>query len=213
MFWALTYLIRRLKGILNNMAGDDDIATSVMQRSSRKGTAGADTRAASKRQSQHESRKRKRKRSRSVPNMQVKIAEKKATEESKVAAEGKLEPSLRIVRAASMETSRAKGRKKSLAGGGSSGFKHFKNFVESKILSKSSHDVVVNGSAAEGGSSVGTSGLRATGGSAKDSFQRRSSRTSVAEFDPLLSSPTGNNRDDFLYVKKKCSRLFSHRIL
>ena len=195
MFWALTYLIRRLKGILNNMAGDNESAVS---RSSRKGTAGADARAAAGRQSQKGSRKRKRKRSRSVPNMQVKMAEKKGAEDTKVTAEDRLEPmssGTRIVRAASMDTSRAKGRKKSLAAGGSSGFKHFKNFVESKILSKSSQDVVVNGSAAEGTSSVANGGLRATGGSAKNSFQRRSSRTSVAEFDPLLSSPTrGNNR-------------------
>ena len=203
MFWALTYLIRRLKGILNNMAaGNDDSATSVIQRSSRKG---ADAKTAPGRQSQKEPRKRKRKRSRSVPNIQVKIAEKRGAEESKAAtAEAKLEPSLvRIVRAATMDTSRAKGRKKSLASGGSSGFKHFKNFVESKILSKSSHDVVVvNGNGAEGSSGVGAGagGLRAAGGSAKDSFQRRSSRTSVAEFDPLLASPTGNNREVVFYV-------------
>ena len=143
------------------MAGDDDTATSVIQRTSHKASAGADGRTSSKRQSQNESKKRKRKRSRSVPNMQVKIDEKKGTEESKTAAEGKLDPTsggVRVVRAASMDTSRAKGRKKSLAGGGSggsSGFKHFKNFVESKILSKSSHDVVVNGIAADGSSSVG----------------------------------------------------------
>ena len=196
VFWALTYLIRRLKGILNNMAGDD---ASALSRSSRKGTAGADARAAAKRQSQKGSRKRKRKRSRSVPNMQVKMAEKKnGAEDSKAAAEDRLEPTsseTRIVRAASMDTSRAKGRKKSLAAGGSSGFKHFKNFVESKILSKSSQDVVANGSAPDGTSGVANGGLKATGGSAKSSFQRRSSRTSVAEFDPLLSSPTrGNNR-------------------
>ena len=197
------------------MAGDDDTATSVIQRTSHKASAGADGRTSSKRQSQNESKKRKRKRSRSVPNMQVKIDEKKGTEESKTAAEGKLDPTsggVRVVRAASMDTSRAKGRKKSLAGGGSggsSGFKHFKNFVESKILSKSSHDVVVNGSAADGSSCVGTGGLRATSGSAKDSFQRRSSRTSVTEFDPLLSSPNGYNREAVFYVEE----FFCHWII
>ena len=198
MFWALTYLIRRLKGILDNMAGDDDNAPS--QKTSItvvKGAAGPDQRAAAaaRRQPQKESRKRKRKRSRSVPNIQVKIAATRSTEESKAAVESKLEePSVRIVRAASMDTTRTKGRKKSLASGGSSGFRHFKNFVESKILSKSSHDVIaINGGTADGAAAAG--GLKATGGSVKDTFQRRSSRTSVTEFDPLLSSPTGNSRD------------------
>ena len=111
----------------------------------------------------------------------------------------------------------AKRRKKSIIGTGLevSKLKHFKSFVESKILSKSDRTLVGAGGGGADGGGGGSSGrvatdssnllLRrrgvptstsgsslATAANAKDNFLRRSSRTSFTDFDP--SAPTVSDR-------------------
>ena len=93
---------------------------------------------------------------------------------------------MRRVRATSLG---AKRRKKSLIGAGLevTKFKHFKSFVESKILSKSDRSLENDDdNSGSGGTSGGGGGLTlAAVLAARDTFKRRCSRTSVSDFDAI----------------------------
>ena len=163
-----------------------------------------------------------RKRSNSLPNSKIILSPAKSTPE--VANAGTPSSHLQstddkvLPRAVSLGT-RMRQRKKSIGNIGDQvkGFRQFKNFVESKILSKSSQDIDQEGAASGatspagaqpppalpgGGSGSSASGegppsARAAAGagdtktlSARDYFTRRSSRTSFSEFDPLAPTAT-----------------------
>ncbi len=90
-----------------------------------------------------------------------------------------------------------KRRKKSLISTGMevTRLKHFKSFVESKILSKSDKSLAdeEESSASQAAAAAATTNVHSTqetrsGQAGKNSFKRRSSRTSFTEFDPCSPS-------------------------
>jgi hypothetical protein len=143
----------------------------------------------------NEDRPRHRKRSNSAPSPPAKIYELKVAAASTAVPELRLgdeDEDNKIMRAVTLGSG-AKGmrqRKKSISGlGDGSKFKNFKNFVESKIMSKSTQDMEeleVGGVGEQGHGGSSTLGGLTAGSLARDIFKRRSSRTSVFEFDSTV---------------------------
>lgn len=142
-----------------------------------------------------------RKRSNSLPLPKAEDATDKANEGQKYVVDDELE---RIAREAHHERTRSlQGkRKKSIIGTGIQATKlHFKSFVESKILSKSDRALDAEANDGVGGLGVGTDSK--SGLSAKDKFKRRSSRTSIQDFEPP-SLPVRNIQGFLVGINQIC---------